>query len=353
MSTLYIPSDERELTEREKTILQAIVQMFVLHASPVGSRSISKYLEKNTRLSAASIRNVMSDLEALGYITHPHTSAGRMPTDKGYRMYVDALMELDKYPIEEHQIFGALAMSSRDTVLRDASKILGALSHHLAIVKLPQFEDILVNRVEMFPLSSDRVLIVVALESDIVRTVTVESTHVPDTNTVHDVTRFINERLSGKPLRSLPEIFPEIRAELDEAPSLVRLFVEHVERLPAISTGATVHVAGVPQLLAQPEFDNPERMRSVIELMENEEVIIHLIDSAGGDEGVSVKIGNELEHDELQQYSLVATTYRIGSTRGSIGVIGPKRMQYSRMMSLVQLVSNALTTTLKTEKLND
>jgi heat-inducible transcriptional repressor len=116
MSSLYIPSGERELTERERTILQAIVQLFVLHANPVGSRIISKYLERNMRLSAASVRNIMADLEASGYITHPHTSAGRMPTDKGYRMYVDALMELDKFPIEEHQIYGALAMSSRENV---------------------------------------------------------------------------------------------------------------------------------------------------------------------------------------------------------------------------------------------
>lgn len=346
MSALYIPSGGRELTERDRSILQAIVQLFVLHASPVSSRNISRFLEKNVRLSAATVRNVMADLEDMGYITHPHTSAGRMPTDRGYRMYVDALMELDKFPIEEQQIFGALAMSPRENVLKDASKILGELSHHLAVVKLPQFDDILVNRVEMIPLSSDRLLIVVALESDIVRTVTAESTHVPDPDVIHEVTRYINERLSGKPLRSLSDIFPEVRTEHDEAPSLVRLFVEHVERLPAISSGSTVHVAGVPQLLSHPEFVNPERMRSVIELMENEEVIIHVIDNVGNDEGISVKIGNELEHDELQEYSLVATTYRVGTARGSIGVIGPKRMQYSRMMSLVQLVSNALSTTL-------
>ena len=356
MSSLYVPSSDRELNERERTILQAIVHLFVLHANPVGSRIISKYLERMMRMSPATVRNVMADLEDLGYITHPHTSAGRMPTDKGYRTYVDTLIELERLPMEETHIVGKLAMSPRENVMRDASRILGSLSHHLAIVRLPQFRDILVTRVEMIPLSTERVLIVLALESDIVRTVTVESTHVPEPDTIHEVTRLINERLAGRPLRALTEIFPEILTENDKTPSLVRLFVEHVEKLQDISTGSTVHVAGVPNMLTHPEFIDPDKVRSVIELMENEDVIIHLVDSATNPdgltvpEGISVRIGNELEHDELNEYSLVATTYRIGAATGSVGLIGPKRMQYSRMMSLVQLVSNALSTQLDTDQ---
>jgi len=343
MSALYVPSGDRDLTERERTILQAIVQLFVLHANPVGSRMISRYLERVMQLSPATVRNTMADLEELGYISHPHTSAGRMPTDKGYRTYVDTLIELDRIPMEETRIVGQLALSPRETVMRDASRILGSLSHHLAIVRLPQFRDILVHRVEMIPLSSERMLIVLALESDIVRTVSVETSEVPEQDSIQDVTRLINERLSGKPLSALLEVFPEVRSNSGSTPSLVRLFVEEVEKLPEISTAAGVHVAGAPHMLAHPEFGSPERMRSVIELMENEDVIIHLVDRSTDPAGLSVKIGNELGHDELHDYSLITTTYRIGAATGSVGLIGPKRMQYSRMMSLVQLVSNALT----------
>lgn len=348
--SLYLPSNERQLSDRERTILQLIVQTFILHASPVGSRSLAKQLESNMKLSAATIRNVMADLEELGYVTHPHTSAGRLPTDKGYRLYVDSLIGQERLSIEESALLTGLSNSPRENLLRDASKVLGSLSHHMAVVRIPKFEDITVNRVDLITISSERVLVVLSLASDIVQTITIETTAVPSSNTVEDVGRYLNERLSGRPLRSIEEIFPEITSDSTEAgASLVRLFVEHVGRLQSVdSSSSAVHVSGAPHLLNQPEFENPDRMRSVIELMENEDMIIHVVDNLSTTEGVNVRIGNELEAEEMEDYSLVTTTYRVGTAQGSVSLIGPKRMNYSRMMSLVQIVSDTLNTNLRT-----
>ncbi|MBN9401036.1 MAG: heat-inducible transcription repressor HrcA ['Candidatus Kapabacteria' thiocyanatum] len=350
-TVVQLSGDRQDLTERERMILRAIIHLFILHATPVGSRIVSKYLEREFALSPATIRNVMSDLEEMGYITHPHTSAGRMPTDKGYRFYVDSLMGSELLStLETETVLGNLRGSPRETVLRDASRVLGSLSHYLALVQLPQLGDVIVQKVEMLRLSSERLLVVVALESDIVRTVTIETHHLPEHASLDEITRAINERLAGRPLSMLNALFPDM---LDDTHSsdgaLIRLFVDHVGRLndSSLQAPSSIHVAGTQNLLTHPEFDDPERMRSVIELVENEDVIIHLLGTAQENDGVAVRIGNELQNEQLQDYSLIATTYRVGSASGSVGLIGPKRMNYSRMVSLVQFVGTVLSSTLR------
>lgn len=341
---MSILNHTRELSEREHVVLRAIIQLFVLHATPVGSRVVSRYLEREYGWSAATIRNVMADLEDLGFIMHPHTSAGRMPTDKGYRMYVDAMLEPDK----TSEVQSALAVTDllsrpKEHLFRDATKVLGSLSRYLAVVRIPVLKDVVVERVEMFALSSARVVVVIALASDIVRTVTLETNIIPEFNTLEEVCRLVNERLSGKPLNNLISAFPEIHSAADERSSLIRLFVDEVGKLE--SSTSSVHVAGAQNLLQHPEFDNPSKLRSVIELVENEDVIVHLLDnpSVGA---VQVRIGDELQNEDLRDYSMIATTYRIGLATGSVGLIGPKRMDYGKMINLVQVVSSVLNTRL-------
>jgi len=319
------------------------VHLYVLHAIPVGSRVLSKYLERESPLSPATIRNVMSDLEERDYITHPHTSAGRIPTDKGYRLYVDALMEQEHPTVEEtNLVVSDLSLSLRENVLRDASRLLGSLSQNLALVQLPQFTNVLVKKVEMFLVTAEKILVVLALESDIVQTLTIETQLNTNQRSLEDVSRLINERILDKPLSQIHLMFPEVMSDSKEPlPMLVRLCVSHVGNL-TVSNPSMVHVAGRNNLLAHPEVVDPERLRSVIELVENEDVIIHVLGTSVEDNVVSVRIGNELDNSNMLDYSMVSTTYRVGSAVGSVGLIGPKRMQYSRMMNLVQMVSVAL-----------
>jgi heat-inducible transcriptional repressor len=344
---LYVPDHNADLSDRERTILRAVVQLFILNASPVGSRILSRHLEHDLKLSPATIRNVMADLEDWGFISHPHTSAGRMPTDKGYRVYVDSLMQLEELSAPESKLVDELALRPRETILRDASRILGSLAKALAVVSVPRFAEIIVRKVELFPLSSERLLVVVALESDLVRTITLETGTLPEGGSLDQVASHINERLSGKPIRRITDVFPELNvAHESREPSLLRLFVEHMERLTLSEETTDIHMAGAQQLLQHPEFGNPEGMRSVIELMDNEDVIVHLVDAVPDSTDVSVRIGNELQNEQFSEYSMIATTYRVGSASGSIALIGPKRMQYSKLMALVHTVGHVLSRSL-------
>lgn len=333
-----------ELTEREQMILRAVIQSYVLTANPVGSQNLVKALESDVKLSSATIRNVMADLEEMGYITHPHTSAGRIPTDKGYRLYVDSLMQLDSLTrSEERTVIANLSASAKESVLRDASKVLGSISKLLGVVQIPSVADLIVRKIELIALSSTRILIVVALDSDIVRTLTLEAAFEIDHTQLDEVARMVNERISGKALRYVHEHFPSMMSEIGNN-ALIRLFIDSVDQLFNRPEGERVHVAGTQYLLHQPEFDSPQRMRGVIELVENEEVIIHLLERSGENDKVQVTIGSELDNQMLQDYSLVSATYTIGSATCSVGLIGPKRMNYAKMVSLVGTVASALST---------
>jgi heat-inducible transcriptional repressor len=344
---VLLPVDHRDLNERERVILQAIVQLFVLHATPVGSRVVSKYLERTLPLSPATIRNTMADLEAMGYITHPHTSAGRMPTDLGYRFYVDSLEDISRLPTPEaDRITSDLLAIPRESVMRDASRILSSLSRHLAMVQLPEIRQAIVQRVEIIRLSAERLLVVVALDSDVVRTLTLETAEDVEQDGLEAVTRQLNERIAGRPLSSVGSTLTDLlTTSSDNAPTLLRLFVDQVGNL-LVPERSMVHISGAQNLIAQPEFEAPERLRSVIELVENEDVIVHLLGTATEVGRVSVQIGNEISDEAMRDYSLIATTYRAGQATGSLGIIGPRRMDYGRMITIVQLMSNVLTRTL-------
>lgn len=335
--------DSKNLSPRERSILRTIIHLYLLNASPVGSRNLAKYLQKEVKLSPATIRNVMSDLEDLEYISHPHTSAGRVPTDKGYRFYVDSLMgpsELLESDLREVQ--RKLSDTNTDSVLKEASKVLGMLSQYLAIVEIPHLANLVVQKIELIALSSTRLLVVLALDSNIVRTLTLEAEFEVDIKFLNDISAFINERISGKQLTFLRENFREMINEFGslETP-LIRLFVESIDELfKNHQSDDRILISGTPNLISHPEFENIEKVKGVIELIENEDVIVHILDKYDDiSEGTKILIGREMQNVLLEDYSLVVSNYEFGSANGSIGLIGPKRMNYSRMMSLVEYVS--------------
>ncbi len=338
---------EIELSEREKNILQSLIHMYVLKASPIGSRLLSKHLETGRQLSAATIRNVMSDLEEMNFITHPHTSAGRIPTDKGYRFYVNSLMKLEGLSEQDMNILRQNLLQAHPSgVLKDASKILGMLSRHLSIVEIPNLKDLVVEKIDIVSLSSKRILVVIALDSDNVRTVTLEADFDIDIGYLSEITSYINEKISGRPLRFLRENFHEMISDFDlQDMPLVRLFVDSVEKIfrNEIKTDRIL-INGTANLLNYPEFENPDRVRSVIEIIENEDIIIHMLDKLENSSSeTQVLIGSELDNSELDDYSLIVSSYKLGPANAAIGLIGPKRMNYSRMISIVEAVSEALT----------
>jgi len=334
------------LTEREELVLRSIVQLFILTTSPVGSRYLSKRLEEE-RLSAATIRNTMADLEEKGLITHPHTSAGRVPTDLGYRFYVDALMHAERLTGAERATIRRSIDPGTPTplLMREASRLIAAVTSQLGLVTAPEVLDGRLERVELVPLSSSRLLAVFSLGGSMVRTVTVEMRHEFTRDRLDMIAALLNERLAGVPLRELRATARErLRDLADPDDPLVRSIMESSDDLFAESAGYDrVRISPTQNLLRQPEFNNADQVRGIVELIENEEVVIHLLDEHAGDEGeVKVAIGSELGAEQLADYSLVTTRYRVGSATGTVGLIGPKRMNYARMSVIVAAIASAL-----------
>ncbi|MEZ4725243.1 MAG: heat-inducible transcriptional repressor HrcA [Candidatus Kapaibacterium sp.] len=336
-----------KLNERERAILRSIVNLYIANASPVGSRKLSKFIEHNLSISPATIRNVMVDLEEMELVTHPHTSAGRIPTDKGYRFYVDYLMQMEKISEQEQQVINSIADDGKDSdsILKETSKLLGILSKYLAVVRIPTVKEIKVRKLELIKLSSTHILVVLALESNIVNTVTLEARFEVEDGHLEQIARAINERIVGRNINDLKTSFPEIMTdiELSEKP-LIRLFVDSVDKIFNLkSVNNKLFTSGTQNLLELPEFEDIARVKSIIELVENEDIIIHLLDNMPEQNDMQVYIGSEIGDKQLSDYSMIVSNYNLAdSGSGAIGLIGPKRMQYNKMLPLVKIVSELL-----------
>ena len=346
MSTHFTTSNI-DLNERERAILRSIVNLYISNAAPVGSRKLSKFIEHHLSISPATIRNIMSDLEEMELITHPHTSAGRIPTDKGYRFYVDYLTQMEKLSAKEKAALNAINSEDKDaeTILKETSKLLGILSKYLAIVRIPTLKDLRVKKLELIKLSSTHILVVLALDSNSVNTVTLEARFEVEDSHLDRISQQINERIAGKDLTELKNSFPEIVADItDEEKPLIRLFVDSVDKIFNLKDiNNKLYTSGTQNLLELPEFEDISKVKSIIELVENEDIIIHLLDNMPPANEMQVYIGSEIGDKQLSDYSMIISNYSLDSTNsGSIGLIGPKRMQYNKMLPLVKIISELL-----------
>ena len=333
------------LTEREQSILHHVVYNYIQTAVPVGSRYLSKHLEKN--LSPASIRNVMADLEETGFLSHPHTSAGRIPTDLGYRFYIDFLMEMQQLGDDEKQrIHQQLNQTNdADEMLRETLKLLGKISHQLSIVTSPHISSGVFDKMELIPIASSKMLVVISIRTGIVRTIMLEvGTEVPREH-LDQIGRRINERLSGLTLNEIRESFSSrVRDIQNEKTGLIRLFIESVDQLFTDSKDKEkVLIGGTKNLIDQPEFIDPKNFRSVIELIENEDIIVHLLERhEESQRNFVVTVGTENKDETTKEYSFVTATYDVRGATGRIGIIGPTRMNYGKVIPLVDYVAQAI-----------
>lgn len=340
------------LNDREKTILHNIVYSYIQTAIPVGSRFIAK--RRDIGLSPATIRNVMSDLEYLGYLGHPHTSAGRIPTDKGYRFYVNELMEIDQLSEKEQSSIQTQLQGNIDTddVLKIASKILGTISHQLSVVTAPQMTSGVFEKLELLQISSNRLLVIISIRTGLVKTIMMEiHSEIPRTK-LDDVARLLNERLSGLTLTEIRNTFAErIREYQNEESGLIRLFIESVDKLFDENRKEKIHIGGTTNILSQPEFDNAKNFKSIVELMDNEDIIIHVLETGDIKSGAAnVTIGEETKIEHLKDFSVVTKTYNVGDVTGTIGLLGPKRMDYSKMIPLVDFVATTISNLFERKK---
>jgi heat-inducible transcriptional repressor len=302
-------------------------------------------------VSAATIRNTMSDLEEKGYLFHPHTSAGRVPTDQAYRVYVDSLTRLTPIVAQERDALVERILaggSAIETILRSAAQSLGVLTQELGVALGPRLDESVLERLELARLSTDRLLLVLSLRGGAMRTIFVEVTGAVADNAVAEVTAVLNERLGGLTLR-------EIRASLaerlrDTTPSagageLLNIFVEEGESMFELPSGGDDGIVlGQASVLAeQPEFASGDNLRKLIELTETRAQLGEILRQRSVDGGVSITIGTEHADPRLGKLTIVTAEYRAGSLSGVIGVIGPTRMPYDKVISLVSHTSRLVT----------
>jgi heat-inducible transcriptional repressor len=341
-----------ELNDRERRVLEAVIRSYVATAEPAGSRTLSRRF--GLGVSPATIRNTMSDLEEKGFLFHPHTSAGRVPTDKAYRLYVDSLMlPAEVASPELRQLAERIGSggSAIETILRRAAQSLGVLTQELGVALGPSMDRATLRRLELVRLASDRLLMVLSLDGGAMRRFFVEVPGEIADDAVLEVARVLNERLAGL---TLLDIRTSLGTRLrDAAPAggageLLNIFVQEGEQLfDAAAVDAEEVVLGHASLLAdKPEFASGERMRQLIELTDTREHLAALLRRRGATSGLSVTIGNEHDEPRLEPFTIVTAEYRVGPLTGVIGVIGPTRMPYEKVISLVthtsRLVSELL-----------
>jgi heat-inducible transcriptional repressor len=306
-----------QLSERELRVLEAVVQTYIETAEPAGSQTIARRF--GLGVSPATIRNTMSELEDKGYLFHPHTSAGRIPTDRAYRIYVNKIMRLAPPTNEARETLRSGLSGSRNAVV-----------------------ELVLERLELVSVSSERLLLVFNLRSGVLRTIFVEVPARVSVEAVQEVARVLNERLAGLTLLRIRETIGE-RLRDAAIPSgetaLLNIFVAEREEIFDLSNETGSVVLGSAQMLAdQPEFASNSRMRDLLRLTEGHDLLKQALASRRR-LGLSITIGSENPDTRLSDFTLVTSSYQAGQLKGVIGVMGPTRMPYDKIIGLVEHTS--------------
>lgn len=336
-----------DLTERERQVLEAVIVSYVDTAEPAGSRTIAKRF--NLGVSAATVRNTMSDLEDRGYLYHPHTSAGRIPTDRAYRVYVDSLMARPR-PSQSERDALRVGLGSDATaieaILQNAAQVLGVLTQELGLAVAPSLDNAVLERLELMSVSSERILMVLVLRDGAAKTIFVEVSSAMPREALASLAAVLNERLGGI---TLQEIRCTLRERLQDASlvtgggELLNIFVEEADSIFQMSNtdAESVVLSSTQMLVEQPEFSSNDGIRTLLELTERRDFLRKALEERCGSE-LTVTIGGENFDPKLSDFTLVTSTYRSGSLSGVIGVMGPTRMPYRKVVALVEHTSRLM-----------
>ncbi len=337
-----MPSPE-SLSERELRVLEAVIQTYIQTAEPAGSQTIAKRF--GLGVSPATIRSAMSELEEKGFLFHPHPSAGRIPTDRAYRWYVDNVMRFaPPSRADQHTLRSELpsARSAADEILRRAAQVLGVLTQELGVAVAPALDLMVLERLELLQVAADRLLLVFNLRSGAVRTIFVQVPGVLDAEAVQRVSQTLNDRLAGLTLLEVRTSLAERLRDAGETTAgreLLNIFIAEGEDIFSPANRSDEVVLGSAQMLAdQPEFVSNGRIRDLLDLTERRDLLKQALE-VRRQQGLTVTIGGENHDPRLSDFTLVTSSYRSGELSGVIGVLGPTRMPYDKIIGLVEHTS--------------
>ena len=344
--------DELELSERQITILDAVIRNYLATGEPVGSRTISKYTDLN--LSSATIRNEMSDLEEMGYIVQPHTSAGRIPSDKGYRLYVDHLIEQNEKKdkeISDMKEFVIEKTEKMDKILKQAAKMLATNTNYATLVSAPDVNHNKVKFIQLSQVDDQHLLAVIVMNNNMVRNKMVNLYEALDNETILKLNILLNTSLNGLAMNEINlGTIARLKEQAGIHSGIVSDVLDALVQTFAESEDLKIYTSGATNILKYPELSDSESVATLLSTFEEKEELASLVTESLSDSektnngtGIQVYIGNESPIQTMKDCSVVTATYDLGEgVKGTIGIVGPKRMDYEKVMDNLKTLRSQL-----------
>jgi len=331
---------EDTVDERPREILKLIIRSYITFGEPVGSRTLSKVMD--SKLSPATIRNIMSDLEDAGYLTQPHTSAGRVPSEKGYRFYVDNLAESGKLSKSDERYIGRMLAESEtpEDVMARASYVLSTISKNIGIVIAPPMASTILKHIEFIDLGEGKVLVILVSKAGLLQRKLIR---VADRYTQEELNRagnYLVEQFAGRTLTDIRnDLLKKMQAERMQFDRMLSLLQAWSGTLESDANPDAIYLQGTSNILSKPEFADVERMRELFQMFEEKGRLVKILNeciSSSPPEGVKIAIGSEMGVPGMRDFALIIASYAAAdNTTGLLGIIGPTRLEYERSISIV------------------
>lgn len=334
----------QELDERKQKILYAIIQNYLETGEPVGSRTISKYADLG--LSSATIRNEMSDLEEMGYIVQPHTSAGRIPSDRGYRFYVNQLMKEKDQEVTEMKEFMIQRQDKMELVLKQMAKVLAANTNYATMITPPQYHRTKLKFIQLSVINEDQLLAVVVAEGNVVKNKVLPITHGLDNETLLKLNILLNTSLNGLTMEEINlATITRLKEQAGIHSEVINSVLDAVAEAIQMDDELEVYTSGTTNIFKYPELADSTRASALISAFEDKRQLASLMEDMKeeGSTGIQVYIGNETANQSMKECSVVTATYELGEgMRGTIGIVGPKRMDYEKVVDNLKTLTTQL-----------
>lgn len=347
-------NDKDQLDGRKITILKAIIKTYLETGEPVGSRTISKYTDLN--LSSATIRNEMSDLEELGYIVQPHTSAGRIPSDKGYRFYVDQIMQEKEEEFTEIKELMLKRVDRVELLLKQMARILAQNTNYAALISAPQYHRNKLKFIQLSRVDDGKLLVVIVVEGNMIKNTMIPISQQLSDEGLLNLNILLNNALNGL---TIEEINLDVISRLKEQAGIHSEVVDRVlnevaEAIRADDDDLQIYTSGATNIFKYPELSDGEMASRLIGTLEQKELLQELVDDVNSSEsssGIQVYIGEEAPVQTMRDCSIVTANYELGEgLRGTIGIIGPKRMDYEKVLNTLRNLMTQLDSILKKDE---
>lgn len=334
-----------ELSERKVKILQAIIRNYLETGEPVGSRTISKYTDLN--LSSATIRNEMSDLEEMGYILQPHTSAGRIPSDKGYRLYVDTMMEQKDREIEEMKEVMVQKEDKMDQLLKQVAKLLAVNTNYASMITTPTIHTNKLKFIQLSRVDVNQLLAVVVVEGNVIKNNIIHTAEELDDETLLKLNILLNTHLNGLALEEINlGMISSLKQQAGIHSEIVADVIDAIAESIHAEEDLEVYTSGANNIFRYPELADQQKASSIINTFEEKQLLTELVQENLSDDnnsGIQVYIGEETPIQSMKDCSVVTATYELGEgMRGTIGIIGPKRMDYDKVIGTLKTITHQL-----------